>query len=98
GEFGSLQCSATAVFGPEPTVVLAVFQLPGSNALDLQQNVKDKMDELAKRFPKGIAYGLHYDTTRFVSAAKRDVIITLTEALGLVVVVVFVFLQNSRAT
>ena len=97
-ELGALQYSSTAVFGKDPTVVLAVFQMPGSNALDLQQQVKDKMEELSKRFPKGIAYGLHYDTTRFVSAAKRDVIITLSEALGLVVLVVFIFLQNWRTT
>src|ERR1700727_593318 len=56
------------------------------------------MDVISKRFPKGIAYGLHYDTTRFVSAAKRDVIITLTQALALVVLVVFIFLQNWRTT
>src|SRR6201986_162114 len=97
-ELGALQYSSTAVFGKDPTVVLAVFQMPGSNALDLQQQVKDKMEELSKRFPKGIAYGLHYDTTRFVRAAKRDVIITLSEALGLVVLVVFIFLQNWRTT
>src|SRR6202041_629173 len=97
-ELGALQYSSTAVFGKDPTVVLAVYQLPGSNALDLQQAVKDKMEDLAKRFPKGIAYGLHYDTTRFVRAAKRDVILTLSEALGLVVLVVFVFLQNWRTT
>ncbi len=53
---------------------------------------------LSKRFPKGIAYGMHYDTTRFVSAAKHDVIVTLTEALCLVVLVVFIFLQNWRTT
>src|ERR1700733_9530603 len=97
-ELGALQYSSTAVFGKDPTVVLAVFQMPGSNALDLQQQVKDKMEELSKRFPKGIAYGLHYDTTRFVSAAKHDVIMTLTEALCLVVLVVFIFLQNWRTT
>ena len=87
-----------AFFGKDPTVVLAVFQMPGSNALDLQQHVKDKMEELSKRFPKGIAYGMHYDTTRFVSAAMHDVVITLAEALALVVLVVFVFLQSWRTT
>jgi HAE1 family hydrophobic/amphiphilic exporter-1 len=97
-ELGALQYSSTGVFGTDPTVVLAVFQMPGSNALDLQQHVKDKMEELSKRFPKGIAYGMHYDTTRFVSAAKRDVIITLIEALILVVLVVFIFLQSWRTT
>ena len=79
-------------------MVLAVFQMPGSNALALQQHVKDKMEELSKRFPKGIAYGMHYDTTRFVSAAMRDVIITLAEALCLVILVVFIFLQSWRTT
>ena len=97
-ELGALQYSSSAYFGKDPTVVLAVFQMPGSNALDLQRRVKDKMDELATRFPHGIAYAMHYDTTRFVSAAMRDVVVTLLEALGLVIFVVFVFLQNWRAT
>ena len=97
-ELGSLQYSSSAFFGSDPTVVLGVFQMPGSNALDLQQRVNDKMKELSARFPKGIAYGMHYDTTRFVSAAKDDVIMTLTEALALVILVVFIFLQNWRAT
>jgi hydrophobe/amphiphile efflux-1 (HAE1) family protein len=97
-ELGALQYTSTGVFGNDPTVVLGVFQMPGSNALDLQQHVKDKMEELSKRFPKGIAYAMHYDTTRFVSAAKRDVIITLVEALILVVLVVYIFLQNWRTT
>ncbi len=97
-ELGALQYSSSGYFGKDPTVVLGVFQMPGSNALDLQRQVKSKMEELAKRFPHGIAYGMHYDTTRFVSAAMRDVVITLLEALGLVILVVFVFLQNWRAT
>jgi hydrophobe/amphiphile efflux-1 (HAE1) family protein len=97
-ELGSLQYSSTGFIGDDPTVVLGVFQLPGSNALDLQQRVKDKMEELSKRFPKGIAYGMHYDTTRFVSAAMHDVVITLAEALALVVTVVFIFLQSWRTT
>ncbi|HTJ02905.1 MAG TPA: efflux RND transporter permease subunit, partial [Methylovirgula sp.] len=88
-ELGALQYSSTAFFGKDPTVVLGIFQLPGSNALQLQERVKAKMDELAKRFPKGVAYAMHYDTTRFVSAAMRDVITTLAEALALVIAVVF---------
>ena len=97
-ELGALQYSSSAYFGKDPTVVLGVFQMPGSNALDLQRRVKDKMDELSQRFPPGIAYAMHYDTTRFVSAAMRDVVVTLLEALALVVFVVFIFLQNWRAT
>ena len=76
-ELGALQYASSAFFGKDPTVVLAVFQMPGSNALDLQQRVKTKMEELSKRFPKGIAYAMHYDTTRFVSAAMHDVVVTL---------------------
>ncbi len=97
-ELGALQYSSSAYFGKDPTVVLAVFQMPGSNALDLQAQVKRKMDELSKRFPPDVAYAMHYDTTRFVSAAMRDVVITLSEALLLVVLVVFVFLQSWRTT
>ena len=72
--------------------------MPGSNALDLQAEVKRKMDALSKRFPPDVAYAMHYDTTRFVSAAMRDVVITLGEALLLVVFVVFIFLQSWRTT
>ena len=78
--------------------MLAIFQMPGSNALDLQKSVKNKMEELSKRFPKGIEYAMHYDTTRFVSAAMHDVLMTLAEALLLVVAVVFIFLQSWRTT
>jgi HAE1 family hydrophobic/amphiphilic exporter-1 len=97
-ELGALQYSSSAYFGKDPTVVLAVFQMPGSNALDLQNQVKTKMEQLSKRFPPGIAYAMHYDTTRFVSAAMKDVVITLVEALLLVVFVVYVFLQSWRTT
>jgi HAE1 family hydrophobic/amphiphilic exporter-1 len=97
-ELGALQYASTAFFGDDPTVVLAVFQMPGSNALALQQAVSAKMEELSKRFPKGIAYAMHYDTTRFVSAAMRDVVVTLVEALLLVIAVVFIFLQSWRTT
>src|SRR6202166_3358452 len=97
-ELGALQYTSTAFFGEDPTVVLAIYQMADSNALDLQRSVKDKMQELSKRFPKGIDYAMHYDTTRFVSAAMRDVVITLAQALLLVVVVVFIFLQSWRTT
>ena len=97
-ELGALQYSSSGFFGDKPSVVVAVFQSPGSNALELQQRVKVKMEELSKRFPKGIEYAMHYDTTRFVSAAMHDVLLTLGEALVLVVLVVFVFLQSWRTT
>jgi hydrophobe/amphiphile efflux-1 (HAE1) family protein len=97
-ELGALQYTSSGFFGDDATVVLAIFQMPGSNALDLQKRVKNKMEELSKRFPKGIEYAMHYDTTRFVSAAMHDVVVTLLQALALVVAVVFVFLQSWRTT
>jgi len=97
-ELGALQYGSSAFLDDKPTIVLGVFQMPGSNALDLQQHVVDKMAELSKRFPKGIAYAMRYDTTRFVSASMRDVVITLGEAILLVVMVVFIFLQSWRTT
>ena len=97
-ELGALQYSSSAYFGKDPTVVVALFQRPGSNALDLQAHVKAKMEELSQRFPKGIEYAMHYDTTRFVSESMHDVVVTLLEALVLVVFVVFVFLQSWRTT
>jgi HAE1 family hydrophobic/amphiphilic exporter-1 len=97
-ELGALQYTSSAYFGDDPSVVLAVYQMPGSNALDLQKRVQDKMQELSHRFPKGIAYAMHYDTTRFVAASMHDVVVTLGEALLLVVAVVFVFLQSWRTT
>lgn len=96
-ELGALQYSSSSNFGGRPAVVLAVFQSPGSNALDLRRNVGEKMEELKLRFPAGVAYAINYDTTRFVSAAMEDVVKTLAEALLLVVLVVFVFLQSWRA-
>ena len=97
-ELGALQYSSSAFFGKDPTVALGVFQMPGSNALDLQAGVKAKMEELSKRFPAGIAYAIHYDTTTFVQASMDDVLKTLGEALVLVIAVVFVFLQSWRTT
>ena len=97
-ELGALQYASTAYFGKDPTVVLAVYQQPGSNALALQAAVHDQMEALKARFPKGIDYAMHYDTTKFVSASMHDVVITLAEALILVVLVVYVFLQSWRTT
>ncbi len=97
-ELGALQYSSSAFFGKDPTIVLAVYQAAGSNALDLQKHVKEKMEELSKRFPPGISYAMHYDTTRFVAASMEDVLVTLGEALLLVIFVVYIFLQSWRTT
>ena len=95
-ELGALQYTSSADIDKHPTVVLGVFQMPGSNALDLDHQVRSKMAELSKRFPKGMTYAIKYDTTKFVSASMREVILTLTEALLLVFAVVYLFLQSWR--
>jgi HAE1 family hydrophobic/amphiphilic exporter-1 len=97
-ELGALLYSSSVGLNGQQSVVLAVLQAPGSNALDLQSQVKTKMDELSKRFPAGVSYNMFYDTTRFVSAAMNDVVTTLVEALLLVIFVVFIFLQSWRTT
>ncbi|HXR58621.1 MAG TPA: multidrug efflux RND transporter permease subunit, partial [Burkholderiales bacterium] len=83
--------------GREATLV-GVFLLPGANALEVAQNVIKTVDEIKQRFPQGMDYHVPYDTTRFVKVSIREVAITLLEAMLLVVLVVFLFLQNWRAT
>lgn len=81
-----------------PGVAILVYQLPGANALDVAKSVKDKMAELKKRFPKGVQYNTALDTTEFVKAAISEVQVTLYQAVALVVLVIFIFLQDWRAT
>jgi HAE1 family hydrophobic/amphiphilic exporter-1 len=97
-ELGSLNYQQYGTFNGKPGAVIAAFQTPGSNALDVAQSIKDAMADQAKRFPPGIDYKLSLDTTRPVKAGIHEIVVTLVEAIGLVVLVVFVFLQSWRAT
>src|SRR3954469_10845597 len=81
-----------------PAATLAVFQLPGSNAIATADAIKAKMHELQARFPAGVEYKIVYDTTVFVEESIASVYHTLIEAFILVFIVVLVFLQNWRAT
>jgi len=96
-ELGAQSYNSSASIGGEPTIMLAIYQLPGANALALDKAVRAKMEELKPLFPPGIAYQIKYDTTMFVSASLTEVVITLGEAMALVFIVVFVFLQSWRA-
>jgi HAE1 family hydrophobic/amphiphilic exporter-1 len=82
----------------KPSAILAILQLPGSNALDLAKAVEGKMKELSKFFPKGMEYSIPYDTTKFVKASIEEVVITLIVAILLVFITIYVFLQDWRAT
>ena len=81
-----------------PTAFVLVYTRPGANALAVKQAVVRRMDELQKTFPQGIRYLVPFDTTPFVSASIKEVAITLVEAMILVTLVVFLFLQSWRAT
>ncbi|MGZ4994462.1 MAG: efflux RND transporter permease subunit [Methylobacter sp.] len=96
-ELGAKDYNSGLFLDGEPTVGLAIFQLPGSNALDTKKAVVDAMEKLKPRFPQGLDYLMVYDTVVFVQQSIDAVIKTLFEAMLLVVLVVVVFLQNWRA-
>ncbi len=97
-ELGAQSYDSNAYIDGKPTVILAIYQTPGANALALDKLVRARMAALAPGFPPGIGYTIKYDTTMFVSASLREVVTTLVEALILVFIVVFVFLQSWRTT
>jgi len=97
-ELGAQSYDSNSYLDGKPTVDLAIYQIPGANALALDNLVRLKMAELSARFPPGISYEIKYDTTMFVAASLREVVITLAESLGLVLLVVFIFLQSWRTT
>jgi len=78
--------------------VLAIYKLPSANALDVAEQVKARMEVLSANFPEGLEYAVLYDTTRYVAISIREVLITLFEAMVLVIGVVFLFLGSWRAT
>ena len=80
------------------SALLGIFLQPGANALNVAKDVDRTMKQLAKRFPVGMEYQIVYDTTRFVEVSIREVLKTLLEAMALVFLVVYLFLQNWRAT
>src|SRR5947209_6523062 len=82
----------------KPSAVLACYQLPGTNALDAANGVKALMARASQQFPADMSYAVSLDTTRAVTAGMHEIIYTLIEALALVILVVFVFLQGWRAT
>lgn len=84
--------------GGKPSTTMVVYQLPGANALDVANKIKAFMTEAATSFPPGLKYEVSYDSTLFVKAALSEVVKTFFEALGLVILVVFIFLGSFRAT
>ncbi|SMH62515.1 efflux RND transporter permease subunit [Azospirillum agricola] len=97
-ELGAQDYNFSATYNGSPAVAIGVYLQPGANALATAEAVRAKMAEVAKRFPEGVAYSIPFDTTKFVQVSIDEVIHTFIEALILVVCVVFLFLQNWRAT
>jgi multidrug efflux pump len=96
-ELGAQNYNTACTFDGQPSVGLQVYQMPGSNALDVADRVRAKMRELKTRFPDGVDYIIAYDTTPFIRESVNDVTRTLLEAVVLVGLVVMVFLQSWRA-
>jgi multidrug efflux pump len=97
-ELGAQDYTFVTRLNGKPTAAIGVNLRAGANALALAKAVKDRMAELAKGFPEGITYAIPYDTTTFVKVSIELVVHTLFEAMGLVLLVVFLFLGSWRAT
>ena len=97
-ELGALAYKQIGRLNGLPSSIVAIFQTPGSNALAVATGVKKTMDELAPRLPEDVAFAYSLDSTLPVTEGIREIVITLFEAMALVILVVFLFLQNWRAT
>lgn len=97
-ELGAQSYGSFGRFNGRPAILVAVFQQPKANALEVGQAAKAEMANIAQRFPEDVDYSLAFDTTDFITVTLKELIETLVIALLLVIAVVFVFLQNLRAT
>jgi len=97
-ELGAKVYDITSRLNGATSASIGVYQLPGSNALEVSKRVRAAMDEMSAFFPEGLEYSVPYDTTMFVDASIKQVFITLLEATALVALVLFLFLQDWRAT
>lgn len=97
-ELGSEQYGVNSTYDGKAAVTVALYQVPGANAIKVMDGVRATMKDLATRFPDGLRYEIALDQTVFVKKAIEEVVITLGEAILLVVAVTYLFLQNWRAT
>ncbi|WP_020406796.1 efflux RND transporter permease subunit [Hahella ganghwensis] len=97
-ELGANSYALRSLLNNQPAAALPIFQRPGSNAIEISDNVRATMAELKKTFPEGVDYSIVYDPTVFVKGSIKAVVKTLLEAVLLVVIVVVLFLQTWRAS
>lgn len=96
-ELGSSSYNVTSNLKGQQTAAIAIYQLPGSNSLDVAQAVKEKMAQLGANLPDGVKYEITLDTTEVINASIDEVLVTFLETTALVILVIFLFLQNFRA-
>src|ERR671918_3091005 len=97
-ELGAQKYNQIGRLNGNPAAIIAIYQLPGSNAIDTMNRAKQLMEDLKKRFPQDLDYTVSLDTTLAVSEGIKEIVKTLFEALALVIIVVYIFLQGWRAT
>ena len=97
-ELGAENYGSILRFQGHQAIGFAVTQLPGANALDVDKNAKAELLQLAKTFPPGLKYAVAFDTTTVIGESIKDVLVTLLEAIVLVIMVIYVFLQDWRST
>ena len=96
-ELGAKNQDTRCTLDGQPSVGLAIYQLPGSNALETAENIRKRMKQLSARFPRGMQYDIVYDTTPFIEESVAEVFHTLRDAVILVAIVVLLFLQDWKA-
>ncbi len=96
-ELGSSSYNVTSQLKGQQAAAIAIYQLPGSNSLEVSKAVRAKMEEIAATLPQGVEYNVTLDTTEVINASIDEVLVTFLETTALVVLVIFLFLQNFRA-
>ncbi|PKM05202.1 MAG: hydrophobe/amphiphile efflux-1 family RND transporter [Gammaproteobacteria bacterium HGW-Gammaproteobacteria-6] len=97
-ELGAQSYDFSATYNAKSAVPIGIYLQPGANALDTAENVRQAMARISNNFPGDLRYDIPYDTTIFIDVSIREVVITLLQALALVVLVTFLFLQHLKAT
>ena len=97
-ELGTQNYVVSTFLNQSPTAALTIYQLPDANGLEVAGKIFAEMERLKARFPEDVDYAISLDTTRPIEAGIREIVITLFQAVGLVILVVYIFLQNARST
>ena len=97
-ELGSESYDWNAISAKKKAGLIGIFQLNGANSLEIRKKVGEVMERLKSRFPNGVSYQIPYDTTKYVKVAIKNVVINLFSAVGLVILIIFIFLGSIRPT